>query len=105
MRKSDKKNEAIFYKSLKKHGFIIPIEEGDVDAFEHQHKDLDIPDDLPDAQKILQKGYSVPKLVSGPLNQASMPLSYAARNGKEDELSEDVKEKMKSDKERDKKKN
>lgn len=103
MDKQHKRREAIFYYSLKSNGHLIPLIEEDVDAFEELTKDIIIPSDLPDAFTILRNGYSRPSIRSKGDNVYSRNMAYAARNGENEELPEDIKEQMKRDKERAKK--
>ena len=103
MDKKQKEREVILYKSLKTHGYLLPTSGEDVDAFEEATKDIPVPDDLPNAMTILKRGYSTPHIAAKGDDVYSRNIAYAARNGKDEELPEDIIEQMNRDKEQTKK--
>lgn len=84
---------------LKKFGYSMPLSEEEVIAFESKfEKDFESPSIWPSIEDIIENNYSNTKkaIKLNDNNKSIIPLSMAAREGKE--ISNEIKEKMNKDK-------
>lgn len=95
--------ESTLYLHLKKCGFILPVTEDDLNSFEDINKELEIPE-LPSLDEILKLEYSTTKINIASTPNFDSQMSMAARNGASSGLSQEILDKMKHDRERDRKK-